>query len=162
MPAVVVRQRKAWRRRDGVFLYFEVRQSSSRQLVCILRACDQDNAGVIVNPKGEMKGSAITGPVAKECVRVIHHLHFCFQADTYLRLTSGRVSHQTLVPSYKRSYSYFLVLFLLSCSVLHMTMTATLCSGSSHHGVHLPYATCCYTHDNIKGFQGSIRDCLPC
>ncbi|KAH9919458.1 60S ribosomal protein L17/L23 [Epithele typhae] len=47
--AVVVRQRKAWRRRDGVFLYFE------------------DNAGVIVNPKGEMKGSAITGPVAKEC-----------------------------------------------------------------------------------------------
>jgi ribosomal protein L14 len=49
MPAVVVRQRKPWRRRDGVFLYFE------------------DNAGVIVNPKGEMKGSAITGPVAKEC-----------------------------------------------------------------------------------------------
>ncbi|KZW01383.1 ribosomal protein L14b/L23e [Exidia glandulosa HHB12029] len=49
MPAVVIRQRKAWRRRDGVFLYFE------------------DNAGVIVNPKGEMKGSAITGPVAKEC-----------------------------------------------------------------------------------------------
>ena len=52
MPAVVVRQRKPWRRRDGVFLYFE------------------DNAGVIVNPKGEMKGSAITGPVAKECVRI--------------------------------------------------------------------------------------------
>jgi hypothetical protein len=25
MPIVVVRQRKAWRRRDGVFLYFEVR-----------------------------------------------------------------------------------------------------------------------------------------
>ncbi len=25
------------------------------------------SAGVIVNPKGEMKGSAITGPVAKEC-----------------------------------------------------------------------------------------------
>ncbi|KAI8848299.1 ribosomal protein L14 domain-containing protein [Chytridium lagenaria] len=49
MPAIVVRQRKQWRRQDGVFLYFE------------------DNAGVIVNPKGEMKGSAITGPVAKEC-----------------------------------------------------------------------------------------------
>ncbi|KCV71281.1 50S ribosomal protein L23e, variant 1 [Fonticula alba] len=47
-PAVIVRQRKAWRRRDGTFLYFE------------------DNAGVIVNPKGELKGSAITGPVAKE------------------------------------------------------------------------------------------------
>ncbi|KAI5970025.1 RPL23A [Candida margitis] len=49
MPAIVVRQSKPWRRRDGVYLYFE------------------DNAGVIVNPKGEMKGSAITGPVAKEC-----------------------------------------------------------------------------------------------
>ncbi|KAJ3121831.1 60S ribosomal protein L23 [Nowakowskiella sp. JEL0407] len=48
-PAVVIRQRKPWRRRDGVYLYFE------------------DNAGVIVNPKGEMKGSAITGPVGKEC-----------------------------------------------------------------------------------------------
>ncbi|RUS70851.1 hypothetical protein EGW08_021389 [Elysia chlorotica] len=49
MPAVVIRQRKPFRRKDGMFLYFE------------------DNAGVIVNPKGEMKGSAITGPVAKEC-----------------------------------------------------------------------------------------------
>ena len=48
-PAVVVRQRKAWRRPNGHFILFE------------------DNAGVIVNPKGEMKGSAITGPVAKEC-----------------------------------------------------------------------------------------------
>ena len=26
-----------------------------------------DNAGVIVNPKGDMKGSGITGPVVKEC-----------------------------------------------------------------------------------------------
>ncbi|KAI7833371.1 ribosomal protein L14 domain-containing protein [Kickxella alabastrina] len=48
-PAVVIRQRKSWRRKDGVFIYFE------------------DNAGVIVNVKGEMKGSAITGPVGKEC-----------------------------------------------------------------------------------------------
>ncbi|KAL0383655.1 UNVERIFIED_CONTAM: putative inactive histone-lysine N-methyltransferase SUVR2 [Sesamum calycinum] len=49
MPAVIVRQRKPWRRKDGVYMYFE------------------DNAGVIVNPKGEMKGSAITGPIGKEC-----------------------------------------------------------------------------------------------
>ena len=49
MPAVVVHQRKTWRRRDGVYLYFE------------------DNAGVIVNPKGETKGSAINGPAGKEC-----------------------------------------------------------------------------------------------
>lgn len=40
MPAVVIRQRKPFRRKDGVFLYFE------------------DNAGVIVNNKGEMKGKS--------------------------------------------------------------------------------------------------------
>merc|ERR1712029_808487 len=49
MPAVVIRQRKPIRRKDGVFIYFE------------------DNAGVIVNNKGEMKGSAILGPVSREC-----------------------------------------------------------------------------------------------
>ena len=36
---VVIRQKKPWRRIDGIFVYFE------------------DNAGVIVNDKGEMKGS---------------------------------------------------------------------------------------------------------
>jgi large subunit ribosomal protein L23e len=45
---VVIRQRKPFRRREGYYIYFE------------------DNAGVIINPKGEMKGSAITGPVGKE------------------------------------------------------------------------------------------------
>lgn len=49
MPAVIIRQRKPIRRREGFFLYFE------------------DNAGVIVNNKGEMKGQNVTGPVAKEC-----------------------------------------------------------------------------------------------
>ncbi|OMP86529.1 60S ribosomal protein L23-B [Diplodia seriata] len=52
MPAVIVRQSKPWKRGDGIFLYFE------------------DNAGVIVNPKGEMKGSAITGPVGKEAAEL--------------------------------------------------------------------------------------------
>jgi len=47
--AVVVRQRKPWRRREGYFIYF------------------QDNAGVIISQKGEMKGSTILGPIAKEC-----------------------------------------------------------------------------------------------
>ncbi|KAL2150904.1 hypothetical protein VTH82DRAFT_6002 [Thermothelomyces myriococcoides] len=51
-PAVIVRQAKPWKRFDGVFLYFE------------------DNAGVIVNAKGEMKGSAITGPVGKEAAEL--------------------------------------------------------------------------------------------
>ena len=36
--AVIVRQRKLWRKRDGYFIYF------------------QDNAGVIVSNKGDMKG----------------------------------------------------------------------------------------------------------
>jgi ribosomal protein L14 len=43
--ACIIRQRKQWRRSDGVMIYFE------------------DNAGVIVNTKGEMKGSQILGPV---------------------------------------------------------------------------------------------------
>ena len=51
-PAVIVRQRMPFRRKEGYYLYFE------------------DNAGVIVNPKGEMKGSAITGPIAKECAEL--------------------------------------------------------------------------------------------
>ncbi len=46
---VIVRQRKPWRRRDGYFIYF------------------QDNAGVIISNKGDMKGSSILGPIAKEC-----------------------------------------------------------------------------------------------
>merc|ERR1712141_346973 len=49
MPGVVIRQSKSYHRKNGTTIYFE------------------DNAGVIVNNKGEMKGSAITGPVAKEC-----------------------------------------------------------------------------------------------
>ncbi|XP_057975188.1 large ribosomal subunit protein uL14-like [Malania oleifera] len=52
MPAVIVLQRKPWRRKDGVYMYFE------------------DNAGVIVNPKGEMKGFAIIGPIGKECANL--------------------------------------------------------------------------------------------
>lgn len=47
-PAIIVRQRKQWRRPEGYFIAFE------------------DNAGVIVNPKGETKGSSINGPVARE------------------------------------------------------------------------------------------------
>ncbi len=46
--AVVVRQRKCYRRADGIWVQFE------------------DNAAVIITPDGEMKGSEIRGPVAKE------------------------------------------------------------------------------------------------
>ncbi|MEM3627763.1 MAG: 50S ribosomal protein L14 [Candidatus Bathyarchaeia archaeon] len=46
--AVVVRQRKPFRRAEGVWVQFE------------------DNAAVIITPDGEMKGSEIRGPVARE------------------------------------------------------------------------------------------------
>jgi len=46
--AVIVRQRKPFRRIDGIWVQFE------------------DNAAVVITPEGEMKGSEIRGPVAKE------------------------------------------------------------------------------------------------
>jgi large subunit ribosomal protein L14 len=46
--AVVVRQKKPYRRAEGVWIQFE------------------DNAAVIMTPEGEMRGSEIRGPVAKE------------------------------------------------------------------------------------------------
>ena len=46
--AVLVRQRKPYRRADGVWVQFE------------------DNAAVVMTPEGEMRGSEIRGPVAKE------------------------------------------------------------------------------------------------
>jgi len=46
--AVIVRQRRPFRRTDGVWIQFE------------------DNAAVIITPEGEMKGSEIRGPVARE------------------------------------------------------------------------------------------------
>ena len=46
--AVVVRQRKPYRRVDGIFVQF------------------QDNAAVIMTPEGEMRGSEVRGPIAKE------------------------------------------------------------------------------------------------
>ena len=52
MPVIIVRQRKSFRRKEGVFIHFE------------------DSAGVIVNNTGEMKGSAVSGPVAKECAEL--------------------------------------------------------------------------------------------
>ena len=46
--AVVVRQKKLFRRVTGIWIEFE------------------DNAAVIITPDGEMKGSEVRGPVAKE------------------------------------------------------------------------------------------------
>ncbi len=48
--AVIIRQKKWYRRPDGVRISFE------------------DNAAVIVDEKGNVKGSIIKGPVAKEAV----------------------------------------------------------------------------------------------
>jgi len=46
--AVIVRQRKPYRRLEGSWVQFE------------------DNAAVIITPEGEMRGSEIRGPVAIE------------------------------------------------------------------------------------------------
>jgi len=46
--AIVIRQRKPYRRADGTWVQFE------------------DNAAVLVTDDGELKGSEIRGPVAKE------------------------------------------------------------------------------------------------
>jgi len=48
LPAIIVRQRKPYRRADGMWIQFE------------------DNAAVIITPEGELRGSEIRGPVAKE------------------------------------------------------------------------------------------------
>ena len=59
---------------------------------------------MIVNPKGEMKGSAITGPVAKECVRGPYFFVYMQFADPlFCRPTSGRVSRRTQAQSYEVS-----------------------------------------------------------
>jgi large subunit ribosomal protein L14 len=46
--AVIIRQKKLFRRVNGEWIQFE------------------DNAGVIMTPEGEMQGSEIRGPVARE------------------------------------------------------------------------------------------------
>lgn len=47
-PAVIIRQKKAYRRADGTWIQFE------------------DNAAVLMTPEGELKGSEIRGVVARE------------------------------------------------------------------------------------------------
>ena len=48
MHAVIIRQRRPYRRADGTRMQFD------------------DNAAVIITPQGDMKGSAIKGAVARE------------------------------------------------------------------------------------------------
>jgi large subunit ribosomal protein L14 len=48
LRAIIVRQRKPYRRKDGTWIQFE------------------DNAAVLITLEGELRGSEIRGPVAKE------------------------------------------------------------------------------------------------
>jgi len=48
MHAVIIRQRKPWRRPDGTWIMFE------------------DTAAVLVTPEGDLKETEIKGPVARE------------------------------------------------------------------------------------------------
>ena len=74
MPAVIIRQRKTFRRKDGQFIYFEdnagetLWRFTKRAVNLVFDHHDislifkfDHSTGVIVNNKGEMKGSAITG-----------------------------------------------------------------------------------------------------
>ena len=74
MPAVIIRQRKTFRRKDGQFIYFEDNAGETlwrfpkRAVNLVFDHHDisltfniDHCSGVIVNNKGEMKGSAITG-----------------------------------------------------------------------------------------------------
>lgn len=81
MPAVVVRQSKPWRRQDGIYLYFEDNAGVVSLISCwksralsksLSLVCSYANLALtqIVNAKGEMKGSAITGPVGKEAAEL--------------------------------------------------------------------------------------------
>ncbi len=51
-PAVLIRQRKPYRRSDGAWVQFE------------------DNAAVVMTPEGDMRGSEIRGPVSKEAAEI--------------------------------------------------------------------------------------------
>ncbi|GAA5857205.1 hypothetical protein JCM8547_009370 [Rhodosporidiobolus lusitaniae] len=100
-PGIVVRQRKAWRRRDGVFLYFE------------------DNAGVI----GEMKGSAIAGPVAKECADLWPRIASNAGFDSPSRASSPFLSSLSLASSPSHAMlpvtrPLVCVLLVLSCALV--------------------------------------------
>ena len=59
---MVIRQRKPWRRKEGTYIYFE------------------DNAGVIVNPKGEMKGACVYLCMGGEGGRVLTRVEKGMQA----------------------------------------------------------------------------------
>lgn len=88
----------------------------------------QDNAGVIVNPKGEMKGSAITGPVAKECVSVV--LAFCDDAMfTMFAYSGGSLAAYRIERRYRRISPSHCCPML----VFRMVMTATTLSALHDH-----------------------------
>ncbi|KAL8161959.1 hypothetical protein V2J09_013448 [Rumex salicifolius] len=119
MPAVIVRQRKPWRRKDGVFMYFE------------------DNAGVIVNPKGEMKGNFISRTqrvlliafVLASFSVVFISLWFCHM---YLIMSLDLKCNCLLYNDFKFPFSMFVILYFsyvdesrvtpaIFCSILYFT-----------------------------------------
>ncbi|KAI9567053.1 ribosomal protein L14 domain-containing protein [Boletus coccyginus] len=56
LPIVVIHQHKAWCQKDSIFLYFE------------------DNVGIIINNKGDMKGSVIISPITKKYADLWPHI----------------------------------------------------------------------------------------
>jgi len=52
MPAIIIRQKKQFRRHDGTWIGFE------------------DNAAILITPEGELRGTKINGPVAREAAEL--------------------------------------------------------------------------------------------
>lgn len=97
-PAIVIRQRKAWRRRDGVFLYFEDNAGASSSLVFVSRfGADETRPNRCYRePQGRDEGICHRWPRRQGMRAFPLLLHLprstepaCAQADLWPRIASN-------------------------------------------------------------------------
>lgn len=145
MPAVVVRQSKPWRRADGIYLYFE----DNAGVVSTLRKWHKMEGKLvltgiaqIVNPKGEMKGSAITGPVGKEAAELwpvstppaiwnstMRDTNICvtaYRLQLRCRHVSGCLLRETVHMGGVRAAFYAQASSMISCQMTHPLKNQTI------------------------------------
>ena len=111
MPVVVIRQRKAWRRRDGVFLYFEVCHRIISQLVLFLNPFPQGQCWRNCQPQGRNERFRHHWPRSKRmCAFISLHTHLSLRtSDPSLSSSTNRqiyglVLHQMLALSCKPEF----------------------------------------------------------
>lgn len=125
MPVVIIRQRKAWRRRDGVFLYFEVCLRTATQPVFSTHFHTFSKGQCWRNrqPQGRNERFCYHRPCSKRMCAFTFFTHLVSPHSwpTILFLTHrriyGRVLHQMLVPSYKWDFMHCLPSFLYQCDL---------------------------------------------